>query len=100
MSGGNPDRVHPRTIDIIEEEGLARALNCVGRVLAGTGRGKHGIRKWARFRSREHERKAIRHLCTEGLDEGGSNEPHAANGVARALFLLALILRKMEEAKK
>lgn len=99
MSGGNPDRIHPRTINILESEGLARAMNCVGRVLDGEGLHKHGSRRWSAKRSREHERKAIKHLCTEGIDENGSGEPHAANGAARALMLLALILRKIEANK-
>lgn len=97
MSGGNPEKIHPRTLDILEEEGLAPAVNTVGDVLRTLGRSKNGFRGWVAKRSRYHERKAIRHLSTEGLDDepGGSGLPHAAHGAARALMLLGKVLRKM-----
>ena len=90
----NPNRINGETIRILEAEGLGSALNTVGRVLARHGTEKHGLRRWSTKRYREHFRKAIRHLSTEGKDTGGSEEPHTANGIARALFMLAMELRK------
>lgn len=95
MSYINRDKINGQTIRILESEGLGAALNCVGRILDGHGAKKHGSRGWTAKRSRELERKAVRHLVTEGLD-AESREPHAAHGVARALMLLAMIERKSE----
>lgn len=89
----NPNKIEPRALDILEEEGLGAAINSVCRVLRGEGLTKHGTRRWSSKRYREHFRKAIRHLSTEGADDG-SGEPHTANGVARSLMMLALELKK------
>lgn len=93
MSYINRDKINGQTIRILESEGLGAALNCVGKILDGHGMQKHGARSWTAKRSRELERKAVRHIVTEGPDDE-SGEPHAAHGVARGLMLLSMILRK------
>ena len=85
-------RVHPRTLDILEAEGLAPALNAVGDVLRGEGLSKYPPRNWKRVARDEHLTKCNRHIVTPGIDHGGSERPHTANAVARLLMVLQLEL--------
>jgi hypothetical protein len=74
------------TIEALEREGLADAVNALGRVLNGDGAAKHGVQGW-RDRSREHHRKkAHAHLDSDGLDDD-SGEPGAAHAALRALMM-------------
>lgn len=76
-------------MNILEAEGLAPALNSIGRVLAGDGLDKHGACKWRTKGLEHHLKKALGHIESEGVDEGGSEELHTANAAARIIMALA-----------
>ena len=92
MSVGNPTKVEPRNLDIIEAEGLGPALNAVGAVLRGEGLEKYGPKNWKRVGAQEHLIKCYGHITQSGIDVGGSEQPHTANAVARLLMVLQLEL--------
>lgn len=91
MSKQNPMKLEPRALDIIEAEGLAPALNAIGAVLYGEGKGKYPLKNWKRVDYNEHQSKCMGHISTPGID-AGSGQPHTANGAARLLFLLQMEL--------
>lgn len=81
-------RITGATIDILEREGLAPALNEAANVMNGHGLDKHGFKQWT-FQSLEtQEEKCIRHISHGGTDEE-SGLLSSAHAIVRALFKCA-----------
>ena len=93
----NKHKIEPRALDILESEGLAWAVNSAAAVLRGEGLAKYGPHKWREKTLQAHYSKGIGHAMKEGLDHGGSEQPHTANGIARFLMVLQLELESGSE---
>lgn len=94
MSSG---KVTGRTIRILEEEGLADAINEVALVLDGHGFDKHGTRKWMSLEYERLQDKFERHLARPGFDND-SGCLHLAHAGSRLLMMLRTVLHSMEKS--
>lgn len=84
-------RVTGRTIDILEKEGLADAINEIAVVLDGHGLEKHGQRRWMGLEYEELSRKLEGHLARPGFDHD-SGCLHMAHAGSRLLMMLATLV--------
>jgi hypothetical protein len=84
-------RITGATIEILEREGLAAALNEAAKVMAGHGNDKHGFKRWTFQDIETHREKCVRHISQGGKD-AESGLLSSAHGVVRALFKAAMEL--------
>ena len=84
-----------RTIRILEEEGLADAVNEIATVLSGHGLEKHGNRKWMQLEYRSLHDKLQRHMRSPGFDDD-SGCLHMAHAGSRLLMIITTMLHTPE----
>ena len=86
-------RVTGETIERLEEEWLGAALNEAISVMRGHGLEKHGPQKWATQSYAHQVEKCTGHIQRDELDpESGKHS--AAHAVVRALFALAIAMKR------
>lgn len=88
-------KITGRTIRILEDEGLADAVNEIAIVLDGHGFQKHGARKWMSLEYDQLEDKLSRHLARPGFDHD-SGCLHLAHAGSRLLMMLRTMLHTLE----